>query len=226
METFESRIEKHQPLVVSIAKQIHKRLPRFITYDDVLAYGQIGLTQASRTYQPQPGTKFSTYAYYRITGAIYDGIARMNWSTRAEYRRYKAMQMANSVQEENASSGSSGGDDPEENARWLSGTIENLAVVYVFSAADTENPIENQLVGNDDNPEEKAETKELCERLSGALGTLDDEEQKLIQLTYYEGMSLAEAAKQLGKSRSWGSRTHAKILKSLGGQLMGEDISA
>lgn len=219
METFQSLIEKHQPLVISIAKQIHKRVPPFMTYEDLLSYGQVGLAQASRTYQAQPGTEFSTYAYYRISGAIYDGMSRMNWTTRAEYRRYKAMQMANEVQE--SRSGDSGCDDPEKDAAWLSGTVENLAVVYVFSTADTDNPIESQLVGNDDDPGEIAETRELCDMLHGALDQLDAEEQSLIRFTYFEGLSLAEAAKRLGKSRSWGSRTHARILKTLGGKLLG-----
>ena len=218
-ETFESRIENHQALVVSIAKQIHKRLPQFITYDDVFSYGQVGLTQAARTFQPQANTKFSTYAYYRIKGAIYDGISRMNWTTRAEYRRYKAMQMATAAQEETAVK--TDDRDPEKNAEWFSGTVENLAVVYVFSAADTENPIESTLVGNDDDPEQVAETKELCGKLHEAIDCLEPDEQQLVRMTYFEGMSLAEAAKTLGKSRSWGSRTHAKILKTLGGHLMG-----
>ena len=222
IETFESRIEKHQPMVISIASRIHKRLPRFIPYEDVLSCGQIGLAQAARSYQPQPNAQFSTFAYYRITGAIYDGLSRMNWTTRAEYRRYKAMQMANSVAETNSPGDDSS--DPEKNANWFANTVENLSVVYLFSAADTENPIENQLVGNDDDPGGQAETKELTELLGVALATLPDDEKQLIQLAYFEGLSLAEAAKKLNKSRSWGSRTHAKVLKTLGKQLMGSGV--
>ena len=224
IETFEERIEKHQPMVISIASNIHKRLPRFISYEDVLSCGQIGLAQAARTYQPQPNAQFSTYAYYRIRGAIFDGLSRMNWTTRAEYRRYKAMKMANSAVESRSTSDDYS--DPEKNANWFVDTVENLSTVYLFSAADTENPIENQLVGNDHDPGERAETNELSGLLSEALKTLSSEEQQLIQFTYFENLSLAEAAKKLNKSRSWGSRTHAKILKTLGGQLMGSGIES
>ncbi|MFK7767207.1 MAG: sigma-70 family RNA polymerase sigma factor [Mariniblastus sp.] len=224
IETFEQRIENHQAMVISIASKIHKRLPRFITYDDVLSCGQIGLAQAARTYQPQPEAKFSTYAYYRIRGAIFDGISRMNWTTRAEYRRYKALQMANSAVEATTTDDDSS--DPEKNAGWFVDTVENLSTVYLFSAADTENPIENQLVGNDDDPGERAETRELSEKLMSAIATLSNEEQQLIQLTYFQNLSLAEAAKKLNKSRSWGSRTHAKVLKTLGGQLMGSEVES
>ena len=220
IESVESRIEQHQALVVSIASRIHKRVPPFITYDDVLSCGQVGLAQAAQTYQPQPGAKFSTYAYYRITGAIYDGLSRMNWSTRAEYRRYKAMQMANAVIETNSEQIE---DKQPDNAKWFANTVENLSMVYLFSASDPENPIENQLETDDQGPEERAENRELSGKLHEALATLPEDEQQLIQLSYFQGMSLAEAAKQLNKSRSWGSRTHAKIIKSLGNRLLGTD---
>lgn len=209
-------------MVISIASRIHKRLPRFIPYEDVLSCGQIGLAQAARSYQPQPNAQFSTFAYYRITGAIFDGLSRMNWTTRAEYRRYKAMQMANSVAESNSPGDDSS--DPEKNANWFASTVENLSVVYLFSASDAENPIENQLVGNENDPEAQAETKELTELLGAALKTLPDEERQLIQLAYFDGLSLAEAARKLNKSRSWGSRTHAKVLKTLGKQIIGSGV--
>ena len=219
METFESRIENHQPLVISLAQQIHKRLPRFITYDYVVSYGLVGLAQASRSYQPQPGTKFSSYAYYRIKGAIYDGIARMNWTTRAEYRKYKAMQMANAAVA--ANSDDSTEPSQESDARWFANNVESLAMVYVFSSADSENPFENQLLGDDVAPDEAAENNELSQKLHEAIKNLPDDEKQLVTLTYFEGQSLAEAASQLGKSRSWGSRTHARILKTLGSELLG-----
>ena len=218
METNQSRIEAHQPLVISLARQIHKRLPRFITYDDVLSYGQVGLAQAARTYQPQPGTKFSSYAYYRIRGAIYDGIARMNWTTRAEYRKYKAMQMANSAVAVNAEDSIA---NQESDAQWFSNNVESLAMVYVFSSADSEDPIESQLLGNDVSPDEAAENNELCQKLHEVVNNLPDEEKQLVTMTYFQGQSLAEASSQLGKSRSWGSRTHARILKTLGAELLG-----
>ena len=219
IETFESRIEDNQPLLISIVNRIHKRLPPFILYEDVLSYGQVGLAQAARTYQPQPGAKFSTYAYYRISGAIYDGIARMNWSSRVEYRKYRAMQNANEVL--SSTNDSYSGSDSDDNAKWFADSTENLFVVYSFSASDPENPIENQIAGDEDSPMEVAETNELVEKLREVVGRLPDEERQLIQYVYFDGLSLSEAAEKIGgKSRSWGSRLHAKILGSLSNQLL------
>ena len=219
IETFETRIEDSQPMLLSIVKRIHKRLPPFILYEDVLSCAQLGLAQAARSYQPQPGAKFATYAYYRITGAVFDGIARMNWSTRSEYRKYKAMQNSNNAQQQTEENHPK--TDGESNAKWLVDSVENLSMVYLFSSADSENPIEQQLPGGDIDPAKSAESKELTEKLNAAISKLPTLEQKFIRMVYFEGLSLAEAAeKTAGKSRSWGSRLHNKILKFLGTQMM------
>lgn len=220
IESFESRIEDNQQLLHSIVSRIHGRLPSFILYEDVLAYGQVGLAQAARTYQPQPNAKFSTYAYYRISGAVYDGISKMNWSSRSEYRRAKASQASNDLLEEQSSS--SQPTKPEQYANWFSETVESVSAVYVFSAGDPENPFENQIEGKDQNPSEAAESSELVKLLRKAIEQLSEEEATLIRLTYFENLSIAEAAKQIGKSRSWGSRTHLRIIKSLSIQLLGD----
>ena len=206
IETFESRIEEHQPLLLSIVKRIYKRLPRFIPYEDVLSCGQLGLAQAARTYQPQPGAKFSTYAYYRISGAIYDGLSRMNWSSRTEYRKYKAMQNASDALA--SRDGKKPGSDPEDYARWFAESVENLSMVYLFSSADTENPIENQIPSEDDDPRQAIERKELVEKLNRIIATLPADEEKFIRLVYFEGLSLAETAKKNGQESVLG-KSHA-----------------
>ena len=88
-----------------------------------------------------------------------------------------------------------------------------LAMVYVFSSADSEDPIESQLLGNDVSPDEAAENNELCQKLHEVVNNLPDEEKQLVTMTYFQGQSLAEAASQLGKSRLMGkpnSRTHSQ----------------
>lgn len=217
-ETFESRIEQHQPLLISIVNSIFKRLPPFILYEDVMGYGQLGLAQASRTYQPHPKAKFATFAYYRISGSIYDGIGRMNWNTRSEYRRYKARQLANDCLEESDSRQTK--DNPEKQAKWLDESVRSLATIHIFSGLDPENPFESQIAGSDNKPSEKAETGELVGLLREAMNQLPAVEKELIELVYFGDMPMAEAARKLRKSRSWASRLHARILKDLGKQLV------
>jgi len=71
----ESLVSSHLGLAQSLAGRVHRQLP-FVEFDDLLAAGVEGLLQAARRYDPSHGHAFSTFAYYRVRGAIYDSIRR------------------------------------------------------------------------------------------------------------------------------------------------------
>jgi RNA polymerase sigma factor FliA len=87
-------IEGCQGLVRSLATRIHHRLPPHVDLEDLIAYGQVGLAEAARDFDPARGSRFSTFAYYRIRGAVYDGLAKMSWFSSTEYKRRREEQMA------------------------------------------------------------------------------------------------------------------------------------
>src|SRR4051812_48402265 len=79
-------IETCQGLVRSLAWKMYQRVPRRqIALEDLVAYGQIGLLEAARDFDPGRGNQFTTYAYHRIRGAIYDGLSQMSWFSRFAY---------------------------------------------------------------------------------------------------------------------------------------------
>ncbi len=80
-------IEECQGLVRSLASRISRKAPPNIDIEDLVSYGQVGLAEAARDFDPDRGTLFSTFAYYRVRGAIYDGLAKMSWFSRTEYER-------------------------------------------------------------------------------------------------------------------------------------------
>ena len=214
IETFESLVDNHQGLVVSVASNIYKRIPRHIPYEDVLSYGQLGLTQAARSYRPQEGSVFATFAYYRISGAIYDGLTRMNWTSRSEYRLVKSNQLASQIMEE------SGPADTDENrARWLADSVTSLSMVYFFSKNETGDEGDFEPVDRSPGPDEEVSRRELAEVMKKALRRLEGDDRELIRMVYYDDLSQADAAEKLGKSRSWACRAHGKILKRLAGFL-------
>jgi RNA polymerase sigma factor for flagellar operon FliA len=90
-------IEECQGLVRSLASRIHHKVPPYIDLEDLVAYGQVGLAEAARDFDPSRGTQFSTFAYYRIRGAIYDGLAKMSWFSRVEYGRRRNQNLTTRV---------------------------------------------------------------------------------------------------------------------------------
>jgi RNA polymerase sigma factor FliA len=61
-------------------------------------------------------------------------------------------------------------------------------------------------------PEEALEHAELAARARAAIESLPAQERRLVQRHYFDGMALADAGAELGLSRSWASRLHARAL--------------
>ncbi len=66
-------------MVRSIAWQVHQRLPRSVEVDELIGEGQLGLLRADRDYDATKGAQFSTYAYWRIRGAMLDWVRQQDW---------------------------------------------------------------------------------------------------------------------------------------------------
>src|SRR5260221_12843160 len=78
-------VDANVPFVRSIAAKIKEQLPREIEFDDLVAYGMQGLLEAAQRFDGSHGTSFTTFAYYRVRGAMFDGLRGMGWLPRAEY---------------------------------------------------------------------------------------------------------------------------------------------
>jgi RNA polymerase sigma factor for flagellar operon FliA len=208
-------IAAHQGLVVSITKSIQRRVPRQIPYEDLLSYGQLGLVQAARTYLPVEGSVFATFAHYRITGAIYEGLTRMNWTSRAEYRRRRAEQAADDVLRQQADTQNLEPANLAGHAGGLARTVSQLSAVFLISELGDGADSGLEPAVDEPAPSEQMENQELVELVRAAIAGLTTEEQQLIHMVYFDDCSLAQAAQKLGKSRSWASRSHGAILQRL-----------
>lgn len=216
-------IEEGQGLVHSLAAKVFHQSPVRVEFDDLLAYGEIGLAEAARDYQPDMGVQFTTFAYYRVRGAIYDGLSKMSWVSRARFKRWKYEQQANHVLAHDAETS---GERPatasaDDNARWFCGLTEKLAVVHFASQADDGSGIRDSSIAD---PQAQAAPAivaqlEIGQRLRDLVDQLPRVDQMLIRKVYFEGATLQEAADMLGISKSWASRMHAKSLEQLGRSL-------
>jgi RNA polymerase sigma factor for flagellar operon FliA len=59
------------------------------------------------------------------------------------------------------------------------------------------------------------EERQEAERLREALDVLPEKERKLIESAYFQEKSLTDAGAELGLSRSWASRLHARAIERL-----------
>lgn len=215
-------MEEHQGLVRSLAWAMRRSLPENVDLDDLIGYGQVGLAEAARDFDASLGNQFSTFAYYRIRGAMCDGLSKLLWYSRAAYQRMRFQQLADdAVQEDVDNPNSSELADASGNTQWFSRMATSLAVVYLAThGVDGEDSARDVFVDQaTPAPDTVLEDREAHTLVRELIQTLAADEQQLMRATYFEGLTLQEAGQRLGLSKSWASRLHARALEQLGRSL-------
>ena len=214
-KTPQELMEDAQGLVISLASNVRRKIPFRVDLDDLIAYGEVGLAEAARDYDPSKGAAFTTFAYYRVRGAIYDGLSKMSWTSRARYRKWRFEQMANEKLAEEAMHSASS--DLESEAKWLRDATEQLAVIFLSCQDDGKSGVRESSLEDPTAPSASsiAAQREILGKLRELVNGLPPTEQRLISQVYFEGTTLQEAGNSLGISKSWASRIHAKALENL-----------
>lgn len=209
-------IEQYSDYVIRIAKQIKRTLSPNIDTDDLIGYGMTGLIEAAQRFDPSHGANFTTFSYYRIRGAIYDGLRVMGTLSRTEYKRQQFGEKASAyLESENARQNYSDKriNRSEETINQLAQKVQRLVTIYVTSME------EKDLHSIADNSKESALDRvarlELYQKMQAALGKLSKNDQKIINAYYFEDKSLEEVGKSMGLSKSWTCRKHARAMEKL-----------
>jgi RNA polymerase sigma factor FliA len=212
-----------QGLVRHLAQQVRKRMPSWVEMDDLIGYGQVGLMQAARDFDPARGNKFSTFAFYRIRGAIFEGVNKLMWFRAARNPESKYGPMSDDLLETTANDRPGDSTDLAGEASWLGRMTASLAMIYLASAGDEGKPLD--LADPDAaTPWSGLADQDSRDKLSQALNLLPPDAAALVRAVYYEDRTLQEAADRLGISKSWASRMHAKALEQLA-QKLGQEGS-
>ena len=226
-------VEGNLSFVRSIAAKVKEQLPREIEFDDLVAYGTQGLIEAADRYDPAHGTAFTTFSYYRIRGAIYDGLRGMGWLPRGEYAKHRFEERSNaylqnlSDREEGTAPADRDSADVEDDVKSIADALGGVAAIFVMALdAMPEEPIDTA-----PRPEQVVEEQQQRHVVREALASLPEKERRLLELYYFEDRSLLDAGQMLGLSKSWASRLHARAVTLLkealarGGALPDEDDS-
>jgi RNA polymerase sigma factor FliA len=213
-------------LVHSLAAKLQRRLGKTMESGDLLAYGTQGLLEAAKKFDPKHGASFGTFAYYRIRGAMFDGMRTMAWYSRSDYARFRAEErenqyLANLAEREAAgrvAQPSSATTDKGEALEEIAGILTGVTAVHLTCMAAARDVPDEKFRAAD----EQVATDEERERVRDALRKLPAKERRLIELYYFADMSLDAAGAKLGLSRSWASRLHARAVDRLREALAGE----
>lgn len=207
-------VEKYLPFATSVANKVARALSSDVDYDDILCNARLGLLEAAQRFDVRFNVDFKTFAYYRIKGAIYDGLRKTGWVPRSLYSKIKFDQAANdylkTITERIAESTQAVKEDIDS----IYDTVNSLASIYVMSLDGMDDfEVEDKAARKD--IEHKAEFQKIKERMRDSIEELPDKERKLVKMYYFQNRTLEEIGARLNLSKSWTSRLHARALDLL-----------
>lgn len=216
-------------LVRALAAAIHRQVKPHVELDELISLGTAGLLEAIDRYDADRGTTLATYAYYRVRGAIYDGLRTMGNLPRQVYRQ-AALGRRTDDYLENRGRRAAYSREPGAPAkavstlattRALSESIRGVIAIQVATRAAVEPHVgvaDPRVVPSD----EQVLQQERRARLRAALLHLPERERLVIERCYFEERALGAVAQELGLSASWTSRLHARAVERLR-DLLAED---
>jgi RNA polymerase sigma factor for flagellar operon FliA len=211
-------VEQHLSLVQAIARKVKKTLGSSIEYDDLVAYGSKGLVEAADRFDARPGVAFTTFAYYRIRGAMFDGLRTMDWYSRADYARYRAEERANEYLQSQAdrpgpqgAAGASKAGDAQETLAAVAQVLSGVATVHITSLEAASTVADETFAA----PDAGIDVGRLGVRVRAAIKELPEKERRLMEMYYFEEKTLEEAGGALGLSKSWACRLHSRAVDLL-----------
>lgn len=219
-------VDANVPFVRSIASKIKDQLPREIEFDDLYNYGMQGLLEAAERYDRRHGVTFQTFAYYRVRGAMFDGLRNMGWLPRHEYARLRfeeraAAYLSNLTEREAGAATGGGGElsalavvNIEDEVRQVAEALGGVAAIFV-TTMEGQKERGDVATGMTPAPQAEIERQERDVAVEAALKELPDKERRLLQLYYFEDRPLEEVGKIMGLSKSWSSRLHARAIDLL-----------
>jgi len=217
------------PHVRYIARRIHERLPRHVPFEDLVHAGVLGLIDALNKFDLSKHVQFSSYAKFRIRGAILDSLRELDWSPRDLRRKGRLVESTycqlsgklGRAPSENEIAHEMGIDLHELQS--LLAELDGLELGSLHVEFRRDGKEEDLIDHVPSKPEEtpfflclRSETKHLLEL---AISELPEKEQRVLALYYYDEFTMREVGAALGIGESRVSQIHSLALVRLRARL-------
>jgi RNA polymerase sigma factor for flagellar operon FliA len=211
--------EQFLPMVRRIAMRLARRVPSYVTVDDLISSGWVGLAESfSRTQVDMPLEELEAYASHRIKGAMLDYLRSLDPTARqirnASRRIARAVaklteQLARQPEETEIAAAM---DLPLEEYRELLQSVgkAGMARLEILDIDQVDACEDDALL-----PDEEASRRMLSKDVADAITGLSDRLQKVLMLYYQESCTLKEIGAILGVSESRVSQLHTEAMHRL-----------
>lgn len=224
-EEREELIRSFLPLVKRVVHRLAGRLPAEVDIKEMLNSGIIGLVDALEKYDPRHETNFSTYAQFRIRGAILDSFRLQDWAPRS--LRHKAHKLESAYMRleqelgrpaDDSEVASMLGVDEDELQRMLAEVSSIVMLSFEelgYGHGEDRFVAEDSLPSARPDPLSKLLDSERVEIVARALDRLPEKERLVITLYFYEELNLKEIGEIIGVTESRASQIRSRALLRL-----------
>lgn len=196
---------RYRHKVLLIARRVFERLPpdASTTVDDLASVGAMGLLEAFERFEAKRAIRFSTFAEYRIRGAMYDLLRDADVFSRR--RRVLAKQ----IEEAFVTLRSELGRAPNANeiaerlhidvAEYHAAVDRTSPITHVSLDARSHDdsdgsPMHERIAGNDVAPDRAMAAEDVRRALKRAIEALPERQRQCVLMYYATGLNLAEIA--------------------------------
>ncbi|MDJ0763201.1 MAG: sigma-70 family RNA polymerase sigma factor [Myxococcota bacterium] len=191
---------EYLPLIERIVSRERSKLGASPQLDpsELRSFAMEGLAHALERFDPSRNISFKTYAELRVRGAIYDGLAGMDWFPRRLRRKINFYRRSQEML--HAYGNTPPPRDKVEAVHRLADTLKELATAYVTSYAAEDDRAPATVPAEADTVLEK---KELTARITTVLESLPPKQRNVVHQYYFADMDLNDIAKSMGVTKSW-----------------------
>jgi RNA polymerase sigma factor for flagellar operon FliA len=221
-------VRDYMPLVRHVVNRIVSGSSNasILQYEDLISCGVQGLIEAQRSYDPNRGAKFSTYALPRIRGSILDALRAAHPLPRSLQKVSSDIEKASSSLYADLGRSPTKAEIAERMGLPLIDLLvaakqSSIRVVSLESLAEmTVNGMTeklNEMADDDPNidPHDVAQSHILRRRLLAAIDELPERERQIIRLYYIESRSLKSIGTAMEISESRASQLRHRAIRRL-----------
>ncbi len=208
----EERIRALLPLVRKIARRISRLVP--CDYDDLVGDGSIGLIRAVDNFDPSRGTSLEHYARHLVSGAMLNGIRRMDPVSERTRRAMRDGEL-----ERFALAGERGSiPSMNEMEARRPGFIRASAAATLGVPLSLDRPLpEGERLQRDwsNDPAVLIEARIACDLIGAAVDALPARQRQVIREHYFGEWSLREVGRRMQISPQRASQLHIVAMRKL-----------
>ena len=212
-----ARLAEGFDLVDMLARQLRRQFGPYVQYDDLVSQGREALLAAARSFDADRGLVFRRWANLRVRGAMIDSVRSSGNLPRRVYRKLRAVQAADRVHEVAAEEQAAAPPaSPEAADARLADQLGSAAMAMAlgFLSMRSSDALETA-ADPSASAEEAVGNAEILAAVRAAIAERPEAERHLLQRHYFDDVNFDEAARELGLSKSWASRLHARAIEGL-----------